>query len=72
MSAANGREMHIKSIRLLNFRRVTDLKISGIPATAKLVMLTGPNGNGKSSLFDAFMTWHLQLGGSWLSVGKRF
>ena len=46
--------MKIKSIHLQNFKRFTDLKIQNIPATAKLVVLLGPNGCGKSSLFDAF------------------
>ena len=46
--------MKIESIHLQNFKRFTDLKIQNIPATAKLVVLLGPNGCGKSSLFDAF------------------
>ena len=45
--------MKIASIHLQNFKRFTDLKIQNIPATAKLVVLLGPNGCGKSSLFDA-------------------
>jgi predicted ATPase len=49
--------MHIKSLRALHFRRFTDLTISGIPATTRLVVLAGPNGVGKSSVFDAFRTW---------------
>lgn len=46
--------MKIQSIHLQNFKRFTNLKIQNIPATAKLVVLLGPNGCGKSSLFDAF------------------
>ena len=46
--------MKIQSIHLRNFKRFTDLKIENIPPTAKLVVLLGPNGCGKSSLFDAF------------------
>ena len=46
--------MKIKSIHLQNFKRFTDLKIQNIPPTAKLVVLLGPNGCGKSSVFDAF------------------
>jgi len=45
--------MKIKSIQLKNFRRFTDIKIEEIPETAKLVMMIGPNGCGKSSVFDA-------------------
>ncbi|RDC64459.1 AAA family ATPase [Adhaeribacter pallidiroseus] len=46
--------MKINKIELKNFKRFTDLTISDIPETAKLVLLIGSNGSGKSSLFDAF------------------
>ena len=46
--------MKIKSLQLKNFKRFTDLTIRGIPETAKLVLLIGSNGSGKSCLFDAF------------------
>ncbi|MEO6232748.1 MAG: AAA family ATPase [Ferruginibacter sp.] len=52
--------MRIKRIELKNFKRFTDLSISDIPETSKLVLLIGSNGSGKSSLFDAF---------DWLSKG---
>jgi predicted ATPase len=55
--------MKIKSIHLKSFKRFTDLEITGIPATAKLVVVVGPNGSGKSSLFDAFISWHRQPAG---------
>ena len=45
--------MKIASMHLQNFKRFTDLKIQNIPAMAKLVVLLGPNGYGKSSVFDA-------------------
>ena len=52
--------MKIKSIRLANFKRFKELTISGLPETAKLVLLVGENGCGKSSLFDAL---HSQFNG---------
>lgn len=46
--------MKISSINLTNFKRFTDLQIKQIPGDAKLVLIIGSNGSGKSSLFDAF------------------
>jgi predicted ATP-binding protein involved in virulence len=46
--------MRISKIHLNNFKRFTDLVIDNIPESAKLVLLIGSNGSGKSSLFDAF------------------
>ena len=45
--------MRIKSIHLRDFKRFTNLRISELPETAKLIVLIGPNGCGKSSVFDA-------------------
>ncbi|MDR1859450.1 MAG: AAA family ATPase [Bacteroidales bacterium] len=46
--------MRITKICLKNFKRFTDLTIAHLPARTRLVLLTGANGAGKSSLFDAF------------------
>ena len=47
--------MRIKQIRLKNYKRFTELTIADLPATARLVVLVGPNGTGKSSVFDSFL-----------------
>ncbi len=52
--------MRIKQINLNNFKRFTNLTITDIPESAKLVLIIGSNGAGKSSVFDAF---------DWLSKG---
>lgn len=46
--------MRLKSAQIKNFKRFVDLTIDKLPSDAKLVVLLGPNGCGKSSLFDAF------------------
>lgn len=45
--------MRIKSIELNNFKRFTHLTVDNIPDTAKLVVLVGPNGSGKTSFMEA-------------------
>ena len=50
--------MRISLVRLNHFRRFTDLKITGIPETVRLAVLAGPNGCGKSSVFDALLIWY--------------
>ena len=47
--------MRIKNIHLKNYKRFTELTIADLPATARLVVLVGPNGTGKSSVFDSFL-----------------
>ena len=47
--------MRIKSVQLDNYKRFTNLVISDIPESARLVVLIGPNGTGKSTIFDAFL-----------------
>ena len=51
--------MKIKSIRLTNFKRFDDLTIDLGDNLYRLVVLVGPNGCGKSSVFDSFE----QIGG---------
>lgn len=46
--------MKITKVNLKNYKRFTNLSIEGIPPDTKLVVLVGPNGCGKSSIFDAF------------------
>jgi energy-coupling factor transporter ATP-binding protein EcfA2 len=45
--------MRITGLQIKNFKRFTDLTIEAIPKEAKLVLLIGSNGSGKSSIFDA-------------------
>ena len=48
--------MNVQELRLINFKRFTDLTIdlSLRERTPRLVLLIGANGTGKSSVFDAF------------------
>jgi predicted ATP-binding protein involved in virulence len=46
--------MNITEIHLKNFKRFSSLQIEAIPKNAKLILLVGANGSGKSSLFDGF------------------
>lgn len=55
--------MRISSVHLKNFKRFTDLLVRDIPESAKLVVVVGPNGCGKSSLFDALLHWYKQRAG---------
>lgn len=47
--------MRTSSVRIRKFRRFSNLVVEDIPATAKLVVIAGPNGTGKSALFDAML-----------------
>ena len=50
--------MRVQSIHLTNFKRFSDLEIVDVPEQAKLVVVVGSNGSGKSSLFEALWTWY--------------
>ena len=54
--------MKIKSIHLKDFKRFTDLTIEELPETAKLVVMIGPNGCGKSSVFDGLHSYKYSKG----------
>ena len=58
--------MRITRLQLKNFKRFTDLTIENIPPDAKLVLLIGSNGSGKSSIFDAFEALHKWI--SWRRI----
>lgn len=49
--------MKLEKISIKDFKRFSNLEVSNIPQTTKLVLLTGPNGSGKTSLFEAFNYW---------------
>lgn len=50
--------MKIKEVEIKKFKRFTRLIIKNIPESAKLIVLVGPNGCGKTSLFEAFNHWY--------------
>lgn len=49
--------MKLATAHICDFKRFTDLTIADVPHDARLVVLVGPNGTGKSSLFEAFNYW---------------
>ncbi len=71
--------MKIQNISIKDFKRFKDLKISGLPESARLIVLIGPNGCGKSSLFDAINGWvrtrtrgiHFSLGAYYDRIVER-
>lgn len=54
--------MHIERVELKRFKRFHHLTVE-VPKGTRLVMLAGPNGCGKSSLFEAFRFRHRILAG---------
>lgn len=62
--------MRIKSVRLRDYKRFTDLTITDLPNRARLVVLVGPNGAGKSSVFDSFLLKAKAAFGNYAIVGN--
>ena len=54
--------MKIKKIELKDFKRFTHLTIDNIPQTARLVVLVGPNGSGKTSFMVALNHFYIYSG----------
>lgn len=50
--------MRIEKVELSNFKRFTHLIVEDIPESAKLVVLVGPNGSGKTSFMEAMNHYH--------------
>ena len=49
--------MKLEGAELKDFKRFTNLIVRDIPETARLIMLVGPNGCGKSSFLDGLHIW---------------
>lgn len=65
--------MRLRSARITQFRRFSDLTVQNIPSSAKLVVLAGPNGSGKSSFFDALLLkYRMDTGYGWNSDAKYY
>ncbi|MBE6953347.1 MAG: ATP-binding protein [Ruminococcaceae bacterium] len=54
--------MRIKKVELNNFKRFTHLLVEDIPETAKLIVLVGPNGSGKTSFMESMNHYYKYSG----------
>lgn len=54
--------MRVEYIKLRDFKRFTNLTITDIPEKAKMVVLVGPNGSGKTSLMEAMNHFYQLFG----------
>lgn len=54
--------MKINEIQIKKFKRFSNLVIKDIPESARLIVLVGPNGCGKTSLFEAFNHYYKLTG----------
>ena len=70
-TANNKHHMKIKEIQIKKFKRFSDLVIKDIPESARLVVLVGPNGCGKTSLFEAFNHFYKLTGYNDANNGER-
>ncbi len=64
--------MKIKEVHLRQFKRFTDLHVTELPEAAKLVVLVGSNGSGKTSLFEAFNFWQSPVRGVQFDVNYHW
>jgi hypothetical protein len=53
--------MRVSNVTIQNgFKRFHELSVGPIPETARLVVLLGANGSGKTSFLDALLYWHIE------------
>lgn len=50
--------MKLKTVTITDFRHFTSLTVENLPETARVIVLVGPNGCGKSSFLEALYVWY--------------